>query len=133
MTTTPPEPEPYPWLPSADALAWLDVVDAGDTLASVADWCRQASAAYCERQRPDLTTFTVDTDGDGVADSVPVFNATPDVKLAGLIGAARLYARRSTPTGLASFGEFGASDILRLDPDVSRLLGVGRHGTPRVG
>lgn len=124
-TPTEPAPELHPWLPQAAVLSWLQL-DAGDTLAAVAEWCRKAAAAYCERQRADLVVVDV-------AAGTATFTATDDVVMAGLIAAARLYARRSTPTGLASFGEFGASDILRLDPDVARLLGTGRHAGPRIG
>lgn len=123
--TTEPLPEPYPWLPSAQVLTWLQISSASE-LSDLAELCRQAGAAYCQRQRPDLVTVDPDT-------GVETFAASPEVVQAGLLSAARLYARRSTPTGLASFGEFGASDILRLDPDVARLLGTGRYASPVIG
>lgn len=128
MTDTPPEPTPHPWLAPAAVLAWLQLDDAG-ALAETAELCRRAAARYCERQRPGLWTTTTDELGTVTR----TYDADADVVMAGMIGAARLYARRSTPTGLASFGEFGASDILRLDPDVTRLLGTGRHADPAVG
>ena len=46
---------------------------------------------------------------------------------------ARLYARKGTPAGIATFGELGAATILRTDPDVQMLLGLGRYATPRIG
>lgn len=122
MSELPADPPAYPWLSVERTLAWLQVRADDTELAPVAEDCRAAAGDYCEAQRPDLFA------ADGVT-----FNATPKVALAGILAAARLYARRSTPTGLASFGEFGASDILRLDPDVGRLLGTGRYAPPRVG
>lgn len=123
MTETP-QPLPHPWLPTDANLEWLQL-DPSSPLVSVAEWCRRAAAKHCERQRRDLVdaagTFAVDPDADA------------DIVLAGLIASARLYARRVTPAGLASFGEFGAAAVLRLDPDVARLLGTGRYAAPRVG
>lgn len=130
MTETPPEPTPHPWLAPSAVLAWLQLDDSA-TQAGTAELCRVAAARYCERQRPGLWVTLYDELGEPI--DPPVFDADADVVMAGMIAAARLYARRSTPTGLASFGEFGASDILRLDPDVSRLLGTGRHADPAVG
>lgn len=131
MTETPPEtpPPPHAWLPVEDTLTWLQL-EPESPLARVAEWCRQASADYCWRQRRDAFTRT----GELVGVELPgTIVTTADVVMAGMIGAARLYARRSTPAGLASFGEFGASEVMRLDPDVARLLGVGRHAEPACG
>lgn len=128
MTETPP-PTTYPWLTPEAVLDWLQLTTESP-LAGVAEFCRTASAAYCERQRRDLLDEVTDPE---TGETVVTFDADPDVVMAGLIGAARVFARRSTPAGLASYGEFGAAEVLRLDPDVSRLLGTGRHGVPRVG
>lgn len=145
MSETPPEPAPvrHAWLPLRDVgtpaddtytaglLTWLQV-DGGVTspLAGVAELCRRAAARYCERQRPDLFPTALDAI---TGEPVTTFAGDDDTVMAGLILAARLYARRSSPAGLASFGELGAAEVLRLDPDVGRLLGTGRHATPAVG
>lgn len=125
-----PAPDPYPWLPLPEVLAWLQV-DAADELAAVVDRVRKSAADYCEGQRPDLVVDVLDVDGVTVIGQS--FTATDKVVQAGILAAARLYARRSSPAGLASYGEFGAAEVLRLDPDVSRLLGVGRYAPPAVG
>lgn len=131
MTETPAEPQPYPWLPIDDVAAWVGVDTEGDPqVATSLETVRRAAAAHCERQRPDLRVDLYDPEGEPAGYT---WTVDDDRKLAGLIAAARLWSRRGTPAGLASFGEFGASEILRLDPDVSRLLGTGRHATPRVG
>lgn len=107
------------WLPAATVYAHLGV-DVGSAQQADADRARLAATAYVERVRSDLL--------DGVT-----YAPDPDVVHGALLLAARLYARRSSPQGLASFGEFGPGAIMRLDPDVERLLGVGRYGSPRVG
>lgn len=49
--------------------------------------------------------------------------ATPDpVVRAALIWAIRLVNRRSTPTGVVGFGEFGGVRLTTIDPDVKSLL-----------
>jgi hypothetical protein len=123
VSETPAEPQPYPWLPIADVLGWLQI-DAGHKHAGIAEWCRRAAASYVEDVRSDLVELV---------DDVPTFDASDRVKQAGLILAARLFARRSSPAGLAAFAELGAADVVRVDPDVPRLLGLGRHARPQVG
>lgn len=85
---------------------------------------RLAAVAQVEQARPDLLL----TVGD-----VVTFEPTHDVLLAGFLLAKRLHARKNSPTGLASYGEFGPAAVLRFDPDVERLLGIGRYGKPQVG
>jgi hypothetical protein len=108
--------DPAPWLPLPSDLAALAEPQATD-----AQRARLAAAAYVERVRKDLF------------DEAGVYTPNQDVVQAGLLLTSRLYARRSTPQGLASFGEFGPGTILRGDPDVDRLLGLGRHAPPKVG
>lgn len=132
MSEPTPEPDPFPWLPLADVLDRLQL-DGTSAHADSVDRARKAAAAYCERMRADLVVSTVDSDGDGVLDSVPVYQPTSAVVEAGHLIAGRLYARRNSPAGLASFAEFGPADILRFDPDAAMLLGIGRHATPKVG
>lgn len=124
MSEPPAEPELYPWLPAADVRTWLQLADDADV-----EVVRMAAADYCEEQRPDLLAIVLE-DGEPVG---TLFAATPKIVQAGLLAAGRLWARKGSPAGLASYGEFGAAEILRLDPDVARLLGVGRHARPAVG
>jgi hypothetical protein len=130
MTEPAPEPQPFAWLPVERVLRWLQV-DAGSEQADVVEDCRQAAADYCERQRGDLVVIEYD-EVTGLPTSY-VFMETESIVQAGVLAAARLYARRSSPAGLASYAEFGAAEVLRLDPDVARLLGVGRYAPPAVG
>lgn len=127
MTQDTPELEPYGWLPLPAVLSWLGM-RSDDAGAEAVELARQAAADYLETQRPDLRVADVQLDGTAAP-----FAATPAVVQAGVLAAARLYARRGSPAGLASFGEFGAAEVLRLDPDVARLAGLGRHAMPRTG
>lgn len=118
MTT--PE-DPYPWLPIEAVLDHLGTAEGSPNVAAV-DRARRAAARWVERQRRDLAGAGVDG----------AFLADDDVVEAGILGAARLYARKGSPAGLAAYAEF-ATAVLSYDPDVERLLGIGRYGTMEVG
>lgn len=47
--------------------------------------------------------------------------------------AARLNRRRSSPDGIASFGDMGGVYVQRNDPDVAMLLQLGAYRKPQVG
>lgn len=117
MTT--PE-DPYPWLPLDSVLTWVGGAAVGANSEAI-DRARKAAAAYCESQRRDLFPR-----GQITAE------APSDVVMAGTLATARLYARKGSPVGLASYAEF-ATAVLSYDPDVERMLSVGRYGKPGVG
>jgi hypothetical protein len=118
MTT--PE-DPYPWLPLDDVVAWVAGSAPGvNPNETQIEWARLAAAGYCEDNRRDL----VDEAGD--------FVPTPRVVMAGKLLAANVYARKGSPSGLATFAEF-ATAVLSYDPHVERLLGIGRYAAPEVG
>lgn len=56
-----------------------------------------------------------------------------DVDRGAVMLAARLFARRNSPTGVAAFTETGPAYVSRWDPDIERLLGIGTWAPPRVG
>lgn len=107
-------------------VAWLtveDVAAAGNiSAANVTGNAALASAtaaavAFVERQRRDLATG-----------QEPAFDAPADVKHGAAMLAARLYERRGALLGVtASAGFEGAAEILRYDPDIEQLLGIGRY------
>ena len=101
------------WLTPAAVIALLPGVslDAAGELPADVELLRQAAAAYVEPKRRDLV----------VAD---VFVPTADVLVGAALLVSRLHARKGSPQGIASFGEFGAAPITRVDPDVDRLLGI---------
>jgi hypothetical protein len=47
--------------------------------------------------------------------------------------AARLWRRRNSPEGVATFTADGAVYVQRNDPDVALLLGIGPYAPPVVG
>lgn len=79
-----------------------------------------AARAYVQTRRPEL---------DYASDAT----VPGDVRLGACLLAARLYARRGTMLGLANYGEAGPAQILRTDPDIARLVGIGVHASPQVG
>jgi hypothetical protein len=123
--TVPPE-TPHPWLDAGTVAAWLKVDPGHELLETV----RTAAADYVEGTRRDLWVIELDAEGVEISRT---YVATPRVVEAALIAAARLWTRKDSAAGLASYGEFGASEILRIDPDVERLLAVGRYAFPRIG
>lgn len=112
----------HSWLPLAGVLDHVGVDDGSDK-ADAVERARSAAAAYVERMRPDLWT-TVDDE--------PIYSATDDIIEAAILYTARLYSRKGSPAGVVSFGDVGAT-LPRLDPDIERLLGVGRYAKPALG
>lgn len=83
-----------------------------------------AAATYVADRRPDLF----------LADEPPtVSNLPADVVAGTILMAGRLLARRKSLVGLANYGEFGPATILRQDPDIARLVGIGVHESPSIG
>lgn len=95
-------------IPTADELAtWLDVPTTPALSAAKAaqmTMCIDAAVADMEERC-----------------SLPA-EWTPNVRLACLMHAARLYKRKNSPEGVAGFGEFGTVRVSRFDPDVEDLL-----------
>lgn len=81
-----------------------------------------AACAWVEKQRPDL-----------LAGDPGVFTPGADVKLGTAMYALRLYTRRTSSLGVSQNTEWGGSDILRQDPDIAKLLGIGAEGRPVFG
>lgn len=100
------------WIDAGYVAAHADVrgVDADSTpLANAV----AAAAAYVEGARPDLDW----TDDD--------FAPSPAIKLGTAMLAWRLYQRRAAPLGVTTSSTGEPVEILRDDPDIARLLGIG--------
>lgn len=106
--------------------SWLDdgrvrAILGADLTESIEDGNLQpacdAARAYVERLRSDLFS------------TVEPFDFTPggDVLYGAALLAYRWYARRTSPLGLVELGE-GSAGILRHDPDIARLCGIGLAG-----
>lgn len=76
---------------------------------------------FVEERRKDLFV----TAGDP---PVTTFEPTENVRLGAVFLAWRLYKRRETPLGIAGATSETVSGILREDPDIARLLGIGAGG-----
>lgn len=117
--------------------SWLQLVDVLDQLSLPADqpadspqWrradrARKAAARWVEDRRPELVTVVITAE-----DTTVTFDASPSLIEGACLYAARLYARQGSPTGLASYGEFGPAAVGRVDPDIERLCGIGRYARP---
>jgi hypothetical protein len=68
-----------------------------------------------------------------VRELLPAEHWPADVLSAALIMAARLFARRNSPTGVAAYTDAGPSYVARWDPDLERLLLIGSWARPQVG
>lgn len=74
------------------------------------------AGGYVVRNRPDV----FEPDG--------TFTGGGDVLLGAAMLAHRWYQRRSSPLGVAQFSEFDGAGMLRHDPDIVKLLGIGVDG-----
>jgi hypothetical protein len=117
----------------AEAATWLDAdkvaLIMGEDLAgewdetSMQNFC-DGARSYVESRRPDLFVTVAAEDPDDP--DVVTFTPGADVVTGTAMLAYRFYSRRTTPLGVLGFSEDGASGILREDPDVAKLLGIGR-------
>ena len=85
-----------------------------------------AAVAWVEEQRADDFTFT----------GVPTATMpAPDAKvwLGTVLMVVRWHQRRASPDGLVDMGDLGSARVPSVDPDIERMLGVGRYRAPMVG
>jgi hypothetical protein len=102
-----------PWPITADAVAAHAGSPVRDADRAALERATAAAVAWVNRHVP-----------------LPPGGPDPDVELGTILLAARWYARRASPAGFAGFADFGPAYVRSSDPDVARLLGLGR---PVVG
>ena len=113
------------WPPTLAALKVDMKVDEDDT----ADDDRRsedlaAAVAFVGRVRAASFNFAGDLDS-----ALP--DPTADIELGTKRLAARWYLRRRSPDAIVQLGqEMGASRVPSFDPDIDRLLGIGRFAGP---
>lgn len=117
--TTP--PEVGPWLTPDDLRDYAQAVEGGPAEARI-EAVRLAVVELVEDNRRDLFLPAAN-------DPDRVYVPTHSVRMGAVLLAARMLARRSTPLGVQSYGEF-ATAILRSDPDIGLMLGLGRNAKP---
>lgn len=84
-----------------------------------------AAVVFVERVRPKFN-YTAD-----LGSSLP--DPSPDLILGTVRLAGRWHTRRRSPDALIEMGEMGSSRVPSIDPDIDRLLRLGRHAVPVVG
>ena len=116
------------WPPTLDALKddlKIDLADTRDDDRLASDLA--AAVSFVERVRPDVQYDSFDP--DQIDKPVP----TVDHRLGTLRLAGRWGDRRRSPDGTISMGELGTSRVSTFDPDIDRMLRLGRHARARVG
>ncbi|MCF2529371.1 hypothetical protein [Yinghuangia soli] len=85
----------------------------------------------------DRAVEAVNVSGPGttprVRELAPEADWPADVRTAFMMQAQRLFARRSSPTGVTGYTDAGPSYVARWDPDVERLLQIGSWAPGRIG
>lgn len=84
-----------------------------------------AAISYVEEQRAGDLNFAADPESTLPDPSDHVLLGT--VRLAG-----RWNVRRNSPDGLVDMGELGQGRVPSVDPDIERMLGIGRWRRPMV-
>ncbi|MFI5861203.1 hypothetical protein [Streptomyces sp. NPDC051546] len=112
------------------------------TLITPAEVCAIIGIPLPAAGTPDLVWLTqaVDAINALAVDTVPRLRTVPpltvwpeDVRAGLLMQAQRLFARRSSPTGVAAYTDSGPAYVARWDPDVERLLRIGSWAPPQAG
>jgi hypothetical protein len=83
-----------------------------------------AAVAFVERVHDGRYTF------DGEDDTLP--SPGSDLELGAVRLAGRWFTRRRSPDGLIVSSEFGSTRIPSFDPDIERLLRIGRYAPPVI-
>lgn len=109
------------WPPSLAELKADMGIDAADTRDDDRLTVQLAAAvAFVERVRGGSFNFT-----GAVLSDLP--DPTADLTLGTLRLTARWHTRRRSPDALVSMGELGSVRVPSFDPDIERLLGIGRY------
>ena len=104
------------WLTPGRVAGHVQVDGVTDTSEPLINACAAAERWVETSARPDLDWTTAG------------FPVPADVLLGGLMLAWRWYQRRSSPMGVTLSPSGDPIEVLRHDPDIARLLGVGSSG-----
>lgn len=114
------------WPPTLEDLKNDKDIAADDALDDEALTRRlDAAVAFVERVRPRFN-YT-----DDPTSTLPA--PTADLVLGTLMLASRLYTRRSSPDGLVALADMATGRVPSFDPDIERMLRIGRHAIAIVG
>lgn len=110
------------WPPTLDDLKTDMGIDLPDTRDDAElSKCLNAAVSFVERVRADGYNFSGD-----LASTLPDPATAEDLQLGTLRLAGRWHTRRRSPDGLVQMAELGASRVPGFDPDIERLLCIGR-------
>lgn len=104
------------WCTPAGVVAHVDVKGVSASSVPLVNACAAAEAWVEGTARRDLAWTS-----EG-------FVPPADVKLGGLMLAWRWYQRRAAPLGVVTGPSGDPVEMLRNDPDIARLLGIGGNG-----
>lgn len=111
------------WPPTLNALKLdMGVDDTRDD--DRLDQVLEAAVAFVVRVRPRFN-YEADPDSDYPDPTAELYLGT--LRLAG-----RWHTRRRSPDALVDMAELGASRVPSFDPDIERLLGLGRYRGPVI-
>lgn len=114
------------WPPTLDTVRAELKREPGDTVDDVL-LGRTLDAAVALVQRVRSASFNFDGDPDS-----PLPAPTEDIVLGTVRLAIRWHQRRRSPDGLVALGgQLGSARVPSFDPDIERLLGLGRYRGPR--
>lgn len=105
--------QPWP-ITQPDVEGYLGTPPAGTADALAMTRAAEAVTAWCERH--------------GLVEDPAPTEVSADVHLGAVMLAGRWYGRRTSVNGIAGFGDVGVAYVIRQDPDVASLLGLGRPG-----
>lgn len=116
-------------------MTWLDAETVTTALGNVAadldaparEAACTATRSFVEEKRGDLWV------SDGADPPTLTYTPPPRVVHGAALYAYRLYHRRNNPLGILGTTDVGPAGILREDPDIARLLGIGRSRGFRFG
>ena len=116
------------WPPTLDDVKGDLGIELTDTRDDATLSTRLAAAiVFVERVRPGFRYDLTD-----VA-QVELPDPDADTWLGTMLLASRWHARRRSPAALIEMGELGSARVPSFDPDIDRLLRLGRHVKPGVG
>lgn len=116
------------WLSPNDVKEWLRLNDQDTEDDELIQAVSAQTEPYVQRCRPEwLITSTAD---DGTTSSR--YDPDAETYRGAVMFAARLYVRRSSPSGIQLYGD-APSFVARYDPDIDRALRTGAFMSPALG
>lgn len=117
------------WLSPADVKEWLRKNDQDTSDDALIVRVSAQTEPHVQRCRPEFLLTTPDPD---TGEPVTTYEPDAEAYQGAIMYAARQYARRASPQGIAMFGD-APSFVARYDPDIDKALRTGSYMSPVVG